>query len=111
MAKNKMSLDEMFLTLSEGLKEVTHAPNIRRYQPHEKQHVFHSDPKKKKLYIGGNRSGKTTAGVTEGIWRATGTHPFRPELNKIGPTRGRVVGVDFTQGIDKIIIPQYKQWC
>lgn len=106
------TLDELLSRLSEGIKDGTRLPNIRKYAPHEKQYLFHSSPKKRKLYIGGNRSGKTTAGVCEGIWRATGKHPYRPELNLPGvvPSRGRVVGVDFIQGIDKIIVPQYKQW-
>lgn len=108
--KPVFSLDEFALELAERLKEETQAPNIKKYSPHEKQHLFHKSRKHAKLYIGGNRSGKTTGGVTEAIWRATGTHPYRPELNNLGPTRGRVVGVDFTNGIDKIIIPQFKQW-
>lgn len=96
--------------LAERLSTESLTPNIHRYRPHTKQYVFHSSQKKKKLYIGGNRSGKTTGGVTEGIWRATCRHPYRPELNIIGPNRGRVVTVDFINGIEKIIFPQYKQW-
>jgi phage terminase large subunit-like protein len=111
MAKQtKFDSDEFIRLLSERLSEAAVAPNIRKYKPHEKQYLFHTNQKKKKLYIGGNRSGKSVGGVCEGIWRASATHPYRPELNVIGPTRGRVVGVDFTQGIDKIIIPLYKQW-
>lgn len=108
--RGKQSLNDYLLALSDGIKENAFAPNIKKYVPHEKQRIFHSDNHHGKLYIGGNRSGKTTGGVTEGIWRATSTHPYRPELNHLGPTRGRVVGVDFKQGIGKIIIPQYKQW-
>ncbi len=107
----KFNRDDFLQQLNERLKEVSRAPNIKKYCPHEKQFLFHKSIKKRKLYIGGNRSGKTTGGVCEGIWRATGTHPYRPDLNLIGPTNGRVVGVDFNQGIDKILIPQYKQWC
>lgn len=104
------TLDEAFFSLSEGLMDASRAPNIKKYKPHEKQHVFHSSQKKKKLYIGGNRSGKTTGGVCEAIWRATNRHPFRPDLNALGPTRGRVIAVDFINGVEKIIFPQYKQW-
>lgn len=96
--------------LADRLATESRTPNIKKYKPHAKQAAFHKSRKKKKLYIGGNRSGKTTGGVTEGIWRATCTHPYRPDLNAIGPNRGRVVTVDFVNGIDKIIFPQYKQW-
>lgn len=109
--RNQQFDPQSFLSqASDALKELARNPNIKQYSPHEKQYHFHKSPKDRKLYIGGNRSGKTTAGVCEGIWRALGKHPYRPELNNLGPTRGRVIGVDFTQGIDKIIIPQYKQW-
>lgn len=111
MAKKPLTNDEILLEVSTGLKEVSRAPNIKKYRPHTKQHTFHCSYVKKKLYIGGNRSGKTVGGVCEGIWRASCTHPYRPDLNALGPTRGRVVGVDFTHGIEAIILPIYKQWC
>lgn len=110
MAKGKLDTNQALLLIAERIKEGSRAPNIGKYKPHEKQFIFHSSCKKKKLYIGGNRSGKTTGGVTEAIWRATCTHPYRPELNAIGPNRGRVVAVDFLKGVDQIILPQYKQW-
>lgn len=109
MAK-KFDSDQFANELSERLKEMSRKPNIKKYKPHAKQYTFHSDPRKKKLYIGGNRSGKTTGGVCEGIWRATARHPYRPELNVKGVTHGRVVAVDFVNGVEKIIFPQYKQW-
>lgn len=112
MATPKKGLDlaKFLAETAEMLKTEAQAPNIKKYRPHAKQFIFHSSKKKAKLYIGGNRSGKTTGGVCEAIWRATCTHPYRPDLNALGPTRGRVVGVDFVNGIDKIIYPQYKQW-
>jgi phage terminase large subunit-like protein len=110
MSSKRFDHDKAMYQLSEQIKENSRHPNIKKYVPHEKQVRFHSSEKKRKLYLGGNRSGKTVGGVTEGIWRATCTHPYRPELNSIGPNTGRVIGVDFTQGIEKILIPQYKQW-
>lgn len=104
------TVEEALLMLSDGVTDSARNPNIKHYKPHEKQYDFHKSAKKKKLYIGGNRSGKTTGGVCEGIWRATNRHPFRSDLNEIGPTRGRVVAVDFVNGVEKIIFPQYKQW-
>lgn len=106
----RLTQQEVLLSIAEGLQQASYAPNIKKYVPHERQRQFHASLKQKKLYIGGNRSGKTTGGVTEGIWRATGRHPYRPDLNALGPTRGRVVAVDFINGVEKIIFPQYKQW-
>lgn len=110
MPAKKMSDHEFMATLSEQIKENTRAPNIKKYTPHQKQEVFHKSNRRGRLYIGGNRSGKTTGGVTEAIWRATCKHPYRPDLNAIGANRGRVVGVDFVNGVEKILYPQYKQW-
>lgn len=108
--RKKIDLNEALLSIADAVQAGARAPNIKKYKPHAKQHQFHKSIRKKKVYIGGNRSGKTTGGVTEGIWRATCTHPYRPDLNAIGPNRGRVVAVDFVNGIEKVILPQYKQW-
>lgn len=110
MAK-KQTEQDFWLQLSEGLQNVGLAPNIKRYKPHAKQEHFHSSIKKQKLYIGGNRSGKTTGGVCEDVWRCLKRHPYRPDLNAIpGPVRGRVVAVSLTEGVEKILFPQFKQW-
>lgn len=104
------SLEEFISNTADLLQSSTLAPNIKKYQPHEKQHTFHTSTHKSKLYIGGNRSGKSVGGVIEALWRATCTHPYRPDLNALGPTRGRVVAVDFVNGVEQIIFPIYKQW-
>jgi phage terminase large subunit-like protein len=111
MPQKRTDWSQLVLEAADKIKEQSVAPNIKKYRPHTKQSVFHKTDKKRRLYIGGNRSGKTTAGVCEGIWRASKTHPYRTDLNNIvGPVRGRVVGVDFVKGIDQILVPQYKQW-
>lgn len=110
MKKNQsFDASDIWRTLSEQIKQQATRPNIHAYMPHHKQELFHSSTKKRRLYIGGNRSGKTTGGVVEDIWWARGQHPYRrlPE----GPIRGRVVGVDFLNGIQKIILPEFSRWC
>lgn len=108
MPKESFDLTDIFLRLGEGLNESVYAPNLYDYVPSPKQEIFHSDPHKDRLYIGGNRSGKSLGSTIEAIWWLTHSHPFRktPE----GPIRGRVVAVDFLNGVDKIILPLYKQW-
>jgi phage terminase large subunit-like protein len=103
----KKDLDP-FTFLGERLSLTAGRPNIKSYKPHPKQVLFHESERPLKLYIGGNRSGKTTGGVCEDIWWATGKHPYRrtPEP----PTRGRVIGVDFLNGISKIILPEVARW-
>lgn len=85
--------------------------SIEHYRPHDKQKIFHISQMKEKLFIGGNRSGKTVANVCECIWRATKTHPYRPDLNAIAePVRGRFVTVSFVDGLIKIVLPLFKKW-
>jgi phage terminase large subunit-like protein len=99
---------ELLYKVSEQIRTTALVPNLNRYKPHPKQVDFAADQHKHRLYVGGNRSGKTVAGVIEDIRYLKGEHPYRklPE----GPIRGRVVGVDFASGIDKILLPQFQQW-
>jgi phage terminase large subunit-like protein len=98
---------EMLKQIADGLKKQAVEPNMHAYQPHRKQNIFHRTRKKIRLYIGGNRSGKTVGGVIEDLWWATGRHPYIPVPT---PCYGRVVSVDFVNGIEKIIIPIFKRW-
>lgn len=107
-ATESISLDEALRTLGETLRVSANTPNIYGYQPHAKQIQFHTSEKKRKLYIGGNRSGKTVGGVIEDIWWATGTHPYRDTPEP--PVRGRVIGVDFDKGVGQILLPAFARW-
>lgn len=102
-------LQDMVRELQQGLKQQATRPNLHGYKAHEKQEKFHKSFSKKRLYIGGNRSGKTTGAVVEDLYWLRGEHPFRKIPD--GSIRGRVVGVDFLQGIQKIILPEFQRWC
>lgn len=110
MAKQPLitSSSDALRLLAEKMLAQSKVPNIYGYSPMDKQKIFHAMKNKRRLYIGGNRSGKTTGGVVEDLWWATGEHPFRtiPEP----PIRGRIVGVDFLNGIQKIILPEVARW-
>lgn len=105
---DSFDLDKMLQNISGALSQSARKPNIYGYEPHDKQILFHSSPKKGRQYVGGNRSGKTTGGIAEDIWWLTGTHPFiqTPEP----PVIGRICTVDFKNGVDKIILPNLRQW-
>jgi phage terminase large subunit-like protein len=102
---------DAFRLIGERLKNHATRPNIYGYKPHEKQIKFHSSSKKVRLYIGGNRSGKTVGGIVEDLWYATGRHPYKDLAARWdGPTRGRIVSVDFINGHEKIIMPELARW-
>lgn len=102
------SIDKMLATVASGLSQGARKPNIFGYVPHDKQVMFHSSPKKGRQYVGGNRSGKTTGGIAEDIYWLTGTHPYRTTPEP--PVIGRICTVDFKNGVDKIILPNLRQW-
>lgn len=108
--ENKIgSLGEALKELTDGLNKLAYAPDVNSYEPHAKQKRFHGSDKKMRLYIGGNRSGKTTGGIVEDVWWLTGKHPYIVTPRN-RPVAGRIVSVDFANGVNKIIIPQLKQW-
>ncbi len=102
------TIEDALKELTDGLSRVAYAPNVNSYVAHNKQEVFHSSDKKTRLYIGGNRSGKTTAGIVEDIWWLNNKHPYIKTPDR--PVAGRIISVDFLNGVTKIIIPQLKQW-
>ncbi len=106
--KRVASIQDAFLSLGENLARVATFPDINSYVPHAKQRHFHESDKRVRLYIGGNRSGKTTGGIVEDIWWLTRAHPHQRIPDR--PIAGRIVSVDFLNGIEKIIKPQLKQW-
>lgn len=91
-----------------GLKQAALAPSIIAYKPHEKQEEFHSNTAKGRLFLGGNRSGKTVGGATEAVWWLLGKHPYIETPPP--PVRGRVVSVDFVNGVEKIVKPEIAKW-
>lgn len=104
-----LSVNEILLQVEKGLQQTAISPGIDAYRPHASQEKFHRSTSKGKLYIGGNRSGKTVGGGAEAVMRLTHSHPFRTDLQG-GPIRGRMVSVDIEEGIKKIAIPEVKRW-
>lgn len=95
---------------SEIVRKFKHE-KILFYTPHAKQKKFIDSAARTKAFIGGNRSGKTTAGAIDVILDCIGEHPLQKKgIRKKPPVYWRVVCVDFVYGIEKIIIPKIKDW-
>src|SRR5207244_2278398 len=56
--------------LLEALQQKYEANPLLRYEPHPKQKLFHATSVYTKVFYGGNRSGKTTAGIVDDIIQA-----------------------------------------
>lgn len=98
----------MLERIGQSIAAAGERPSLLRYRPHEKQKIFHALSAKHRLFLGGNRSGKSVGGTTEGLMRARGQHPWRPVPP--APTRGRVIGTDFANGIEQVLLPLWGQW-
>lgn len=95
--------------LARNLAIAAKMPNVLTYSPNSDIHkAFHESTKVGRLLRGGNRSGKSTAGIVESVWRSTGRHPFQKTHDL--PVQGRIVTVDKDNGIEKIIKPLLAQW-
>lgn len=105
-----VNADNFLLNLGEELRRQAAKPNINGYVPHAKQIDFHSSPAKTRLYIGGNRSGKSFGNVAECVYWLRKQHPYRRiPVGDYEGTRGRINTVDFINGADKILLPLFKQ--
>src|SRR6478735_1737192 len=102
-------INDPLAELRSRLKEAATRPNVYGYKPYPGvQTDFHKAQERGRLFLAGNRSGKTVAGAVEAVWYLTGTHPFRrtPEP----PVYGRGTAVDIEQGLNKIMLPEIKRW-
>lgn len=108
MPRKPANFTDLLGNLSSGLNKVALQPDINSYKPHAKQRKFHESQSQARLYIGGNRSGKTVGCVVEDLLLMTHRHPYRKTPNR--PIRGRLVCVDFPNGWEKIIKPILMQW-
>lgn len=102
-----LSLDQKreLLKLLMQKKALRELDPLSQYKMHAKQEAFHKDPSRIRMLLGGNRSGKTTAGVSEDLWFALGRHPYRPVAT---PTKGWICGPDFPTWARVVMIPKFK---
>lgn len=110
--KEEFTFDSIMQNIAAGLgnKKPNHYEYLKSIEKHThpKQVAFHMSNANGRQFLGGNRSGKTVAGINETIMWLLGKHPFL-ELPE-PPIFGRIVTVDFKNGAHGIIIPQLRQW-
>jgi phage terminase large subunit-like protein len=110
MVKSRIKTSsEVFRQIASSLRVAAIRPSVYGYEPHPKQRDFHSSTARKKLFIGGNRSGKTVGGAVEMVDALLGRDPFKP-VKHPPPIQARAVGVDFDHGIEKIVKPEIARW-
>jgi phage terminase large subunit-like protein len=84
------------------------------YAPHPKQRVFHESREPVKAFLGGNRSGKTTAGVLDDLIQAVDRESLPEHLVAYKrwepPFHCRIVVPDFTSTLEGVIFEKLREW-
>lgn len=85
------------------------------YQPHPKQRVFHESRESLKAFFGGNRSGKTTAGILDDVIQAVDRDVLPEHLAGFKkwdpPFYCRIIAPDFTSTMEGVIFQKLREWC
>lgn len=76
--------------------------------PYNDQRAFFESTAKERWIFGGNRSGKTEAGIADLILFATGKHPVRSLVHR-PPVNIRVVCTSWDEGVKDIIVPKFRE--
>lgn len=101
-------LYELYLMLNDykKLKEQRRTEDYFK-NAHQGQMRFHKAHNRIRIFLGGNRSGKTTAGTNEMYLRVSGKHQFK---TCPVPIKALIVAQDFTTHVKDIIEPKIKEW-
>ncbi len=78
------------------------------YKPNEGQMPVHLDPKPIRIVAAANGGGKSTLGVQELLWWATGTNPLTNKMTKVPATI--VVLLDNPIKVDQVWLPEIRKW-
>jgi len=84
------------------------------YRPHRKQTLFHSSQEPVKAFLGGNRSGKTTAGILDDLIQCVDPDWVPEHLSAfkrwMPPFKCRIVTPDFTSTMEGVVFEKLREW-
>lgn len=96
------------------LSEANRQNPLLGYYPHAKQVHFHNSRKRIKAFFGGNRSGKTTAGICDDLIQAVDRNCLPEHLQPFKkwtpPFKCRIVSPDFTSTMEGVIFEKIREW-
>lgn len=97
------------------LEAIRKANPLAFYQPHAKQVVLHESPDPVRAFLGGNRSGKTTAGMlddlVQAVDRSVVPEHLLPYKRWDPPFFCRLVIPDLTRTLHGVILQKIREWC
>lgn len=104
---------EALAILTEYEKALKHNP-LLGYQPHPKQVSFHESREPLKAFLGGNRSGKTTAGILDDLIQCVDESVLPDHLLRYKkwqpPFYCRIIVPDFTSTLEGVIFQKLREW-
>lgn len=104
---------EALAILTEYEKALKHNP-LLGYQPHPKQVSFHESREPLKAFLGGNRSGKTTAGILDDLIQCVDEGVLPDHLLRYKkwqpPFYCRIIVPDFTSTLEGVIFQKLREW-
>jgi len=99
----------------EALEEAIRRNPLIAYRPHHKQVAFHESREPVKAFLGGNRSGKTTAGILDDLIQCVDGEIVPDHLSAYKrwqpPFRARIVTPDFTSTMEGVVFEKLREWC
>jgi len=101
------TLYDTFDLFKQSLGRIVVNPTLNSYKPMPIQEKFHNSKAKGKVFLGGNRAGKTVAGGAETVMYLEGRHPNQV---KKPPVHWRGIASSIEEGLNKIMIPEIKKW-
>jgi phage terminase large subunit-like protein len=100
--------------LLEVYEQEIRANPLLTYYPHDKQIVFHESREPLKAFLGGNRSGKTTAGILDDLIQAVDADCLPAHLLPYKkwepPFYCRIIVPDFTTTLEGVIFQKLREW-
>jgi phage terminase large subunit-like protein len=102
------------LALLEAYEQALRDNPLLGYEPHSKQATFHESRLPLKAFLGGNRSGKTTAGILDDLIQCVDRDCLPERLAAYKhyepPFYCRIVAPDFTSTMEGVIFQKLREW-
>jgi phage terminase large subunit-like protein len=97
------------------LEDLRRANPLVFYEPHEKQRTLHASTDPLKLFLGGNRAGKTTCGINDDLIQALPASALPEHLLPYKrwepPFYCRIVVPDLGATLEGVTLQKIREWC
>lgn len=104
---SKEEVEEVERWTKKQEQEAKDDPLNHGFRPHPSQMKLHVSTAHEALFVAANRVGKSTGGMREALWRATGTHPYK----EVKPHEAIWCGFPDYPFYRRTTLRIFKRWC